>query len=69
MSYQDILNKINLLKSELTNLDENDFEDYKRINKEIKSLQIEAKKSLTPWDRVCIARDVNRPRSMEYINS
>lgn len=63
------MNKINLLKSELTNLDENDFEEYKKINKEIKSLQIDAKKSLTPWDRVCIARDVNRPRAMEYINS
>ncbi len=69
MTYQEIIQKIEMLRAERLNLEEDSFNDFKRITKEIKDLQKQARESLTPWDRVCLARDVNRPRAMEYINS
>ena len=69
MDFQEIQNKVNTLKAELNQLGENDFTLYNNIKTEITSLQAEAMKIITPWDRVCLARDVNRPRAMEYIRS
>lgn len=68
MEYQEIMVKINMLKAEAQSVDSSTA-DYERINANIKSLQKEAKKVITPWDRVTLARDITRPRAYDYINS
>lgn len=69
MEYQEIQQRITTLKSELNTLSENDFNLYTNIKKEISTLQHQASLVITPWDRVCLAREVTRPRAMEYIRN
>lgn len=69
MDFQQIQSKIHLLYEELNNVASSDFDGFKRIKNEIAELKKEAQKVITPWDRVCLARDTSRPRAMDFIAS
>ncbi len=68
MSIQECEILVHALEEQLALIDYNDYEQYKKIKQEIENLRKEAYKDLTPWDRVCIARNVKRPKAMDYIN-
>lgn len=68
MSIQECEILVQALEQQLALIDYEDFEQYKRIKKEIDDLRREAYKELTPWDKVCIARNVKRPKAKDYIN-
>lgn len=67
MNYLETKNKILELKNELNALNENQFIEFQNLKNEISQLQLECYKSLTPWDRVSIAREMDRPKAMDYI--
>lgn len=69
MNYLESKNKILELKNELNTLNENQFIEFQNLKAEISRIQKECYESLTPWDRVAIAREMDRPKAMDYIRS
>ncbi|MBE6136871.1 MAG: acetyl-CoA carboxylase carboxyltransferase subunit alpha [Erysipelotrichaceae bacterium] len=67
MNYLETKNKIIELKNELNALNENQFIEFQNLKNEIAELQKKCYESLTPWDRVSIAREMDRPKAMDYI--
>ncbi|MGL4948991.1 MAG: acetyl-CoA carboxylase carboxyltransferase subunit alpha [Anaeroplasmataceae bacterium] len=57
------------LEEQLSLIDYNDISEYQRIKKEIDKLRQQAYKDPTPYDRVCMARSIKRPKAFDYINS
>ena len=60
--------QIEQLKNELKLLDSN-HPDYKVTYEKLEKMKLDRYNSLTPWDRVLIARKQSRPKASNYISS
>ncbi len=47
----------------------NEGHDTQKLENSLKEIQNRSKKALSPWDKVMIARDKDRPNALEYINT
>lgn len=68
MKYEENLIKIEQLRSEINSLGKNDFNEFQNLKERIDELEKENYENLTPWNRVMLARNPNRPKASDYIH-
>lgn len=68
MDHNERQQKIEQLKNDLALMDKN-HPDYDNTKKMLEESELEDYKSLTPWDRVLIARKQTRPKASDYIKA